>query len=128
MIASKITSRYAKALIDLAKDQNALDSCLNDMELLKSSCVTNHELQLLLKSPIINSDKSEGILEMIFKSKVSKLSMLFIQILTKKKENLYYLKLLKTLFNFTAQKNIAVAKVITATPLNDSLRKKSLNS
>ena len=85
MIASKITSRYAKALIDLAKDQNALDSCLNDMELLKNSCVINHELQLLLKSPIINSDKKWGILEMIFKSKVSKLSMLFIQILTKKK-------------------------------------------
>ena len=70
MIASKITSRYAKALIDLAKDQNALDSCLNDMELLKNSCVTNHELQLLLKSPIINSDKKWGIFELIFKSTI----------------------------------------------------------
>ena len=106
MIASKITSRYAKALIDLAKDQNALDSCLNDMELLKNSCVTNHELQLLLKSPIINSDKKWGILELIFKSKVSELSMLFIQILTKKKENLFCLKLLKTLFSFIKLKKI----------------------
>lgn len=125
MIASKITSRYAKALIDLAKDQNALDSCLNDMELLKNSCVTNHELQLLLKSPIINSDKKWGILELIFKSKVSELSMLFIQILTKKKRESLLPQIAENFIQlYKTQKNIAVAKVTTATPLNDSLRKK----
>jgi len=125
MIASKITSRYAKALIDLAKDQNALDSCLNDMELLKNSCLNNHELQLLLKSPIINSDKKWGILELIFKSKVSKLSILFIQILTKKRRESLLPQIAENFIQFyKAEKNIAVAKVITATPLNDSLRKK----
>ena len=125
MIASKITSRYAKALIDLAKDQNALDSCLNDMELLKNSCVTNYKLQLLLKSPIINSDKKWGILELIFKSKVSELSMLFIQILTKKKREFLLPQIAENFIQlYKAQKNIAVANVITATPLNDTLRKK----
>ena len=128
MIASKITSRYAKALIDLAKDQNALDSCLNDMELLKNSCVTNHELQLLLKSPIINSDKKWGILEMIFKSKVSKLSMLFIQILTKKKRESLLPQIAENFIQFyKAQKNIAVAKVTTANPLDDQLRKQIID-
>ena len=51
MIASKITSRYAKALIDLSKDQNNLDACLKDMKLLKIACEENHDLSLLLKSP-----------------------------------------------------------------------------
>ena len=125
MIASKITSRYAKSLIDLAKDQNALDRCLTDMELLKNSCLANHELQLLLKSPIINSDKKWGILEMIFKSKVSELSMHFIQILTKKKREFLLPQIAENFIQlYKAQKNIAVANVITATPLNDTLRKK----
>ena len=66
---------------------------------------------------------------MIFKSKVSELSMHFIQILTKKKREFLLPQIAENFIQlYKAQKNIAVANVITATPLNDTLRKKLLNS
>ena len=124
MIASKITSRYAKALIDLSKEQNNLDACLEDMKLLKIACEENHDLSLLLKSPIINADKKWGILEQIFSKKVSKVSLLFIQILTRKKrEGLLPLIAENFIHLYKKSKNIAVAKVTTANPLDDQLRK-----
>ena len=53
MIASKITHRYAKALMDLAAEQKQLSACLDDMVLIKETCSSNHDLTLLFKSPII---------------------------------------------------------------------------
>ena len=124
MIASKITSRYAKALIGLSKDQNNLDICLEDMKLLKIACEENHDLSLLLKSPIINSDKKWGILKQIFSEKISEVSLLFIQILTRKKREALLPLIAENFINlYKKSKNIAVAKVTTASPLNDQLRK-----
>ena len=128
MIASKITSRYAKALIDLSKDQNNLDTCLEDMKLLKIACEENHDLSLLLKSPNINADKKWGILEQIFSKKVSKVSLLFIQILTRKKREALLPLIAENFINlYKKSKNIAVAKVTTANPLDDQLRKQIID-
>jgi F-type H+-transporting ATPase subunit delta len=57
MAQSKVSNRYAKALLSLAIEQKSLDVCYNDMSALNSSCEENKELALMLKSPIVNSDK-----------------------------------------------------------------------
>ena len=57
MIASKITHRYAKALLDLAITESNLDACYADMKLIEEVCAENSDFVLLLKSPIINMDK-----------------------------------------------------------------------
>ena len=67
MAQSKVSNRYAKALLNLAIEQKSLDACYNDMVLLNSSCVENKDLALMLKSPIVNTDKKNEILNQIKK-------------------------------------------------------------
>ena len=54
MIASKITKRYAKALLDLAIEQGKLENTYQDLVLLDKVCLENSDFILMLKSPIIN--------------------------------------------------------------------------
>ena len=63
MSVIRIASRYAKSLLDLAKDQNAMDEVVSDMEGF-SKMVENRDLYLLLKSPIIKIGKKAEIFEL----------------------------------------------------------------
>jgi F-type H+-transporting ATPase subunit delta len=86
---SRITIRYAKALLQLAVEQNILEQSYSDMVLLDSVFKANKELSLLLKSPIVKTDQKLSIFKEIFESKIGEVSMAFINIITtKKRENL----------------------------------------
>ena len=56
------------------------------MKHIVSVCVKNKDLTLLLKSPIVKTDKKISILSEIFSKSVSDVTMSFIQIITSKKE------------------------------------------
>jgi len=44
MSETRVSNRYAKSLIDLAKEQNILEQVFNDMEAFKSTLDQNSEL------------------------------------------------------------------------------------
>ena len=50
----KVSNRYAKALLDLAVEQNNLSTCYKDMLMLSSACKESKELELLLKRSTIS--------------------------------------------------------------------------
>ena len=86
---SRVTIRYAKALLQLSVEQNKLDDSYEDMLLLSSVCMENKDLSLLLKSPIVKTDHKLKIFDQLFSSKVSRLSMAFLNIIiTKKRESI----------------------------------------
>jgi F-type H+-transporting ATPase subunit delta len=85
MISSKITKRYAKSLIELSIDRGELTESYNDLVLVNKVCSENNDFILMLKSPIIGTDKKLTIIKSIFSKKISKLTLLFIEIITKKK-------------------------------------------
>jgi F-type H+-transporting ATPase subunit delta len=123
MIASKITHRYAKALLDLAITESNLDACYADMKLIEEVCAENSDFVLLLKSPIINMDKKISIINEIFGKKLSKITSLFINIITnKKRESLIPLIAQNFIALHKTHNKIATAKVITASPLDEGLR------
>ena len=53
MLNPRLAGRYAKSLIDLAKEQNQLEQVYNDMIFLQSVCKMSREFVVLLKSPVI---------------------------------------------------------------------------
>ena len=57
MKQSRVTIRYAKALFQLVIEQDTLEQSYRDMVLLHAVCAESKELSLLLKSPIIKTDK-----------------------------------------------------------------------
>jgi F-type H+-transporting ATPase subunit delta len=84
MAESRVASRYVKSLLSLAEEQKALDQVHADMQLFASVCASSKEFTNMLKSPIIKHEKKRDILEAIFKTKVHKLTMAIIDMLTKK--------------------------------------------
>ena len=49
MIASKITTRYAKSLLDLAIEKNQLQYCYSDLLAVEALCSESNEFTLMLK-------------------------------------------------------------------------------
>ena len=56
MLNTRVAGRYAKSLIDLSIEQNMLDKVYEDMLYLKR-LLKDREFVLMLKSPIVTSDK-----------------------------------------------------------------------
>ena len=71
MEGTRAASRYAKAFIDLALEQNSLESAYTDMKYIAEVCASTHEFVTFLKSPIIKTDKKQAVLKEIFNDKLS---------------------------------------------------------
>src|ERR1035437_3621353 len=124
---SKLTHRFAKSLLELSNEKGSLEKVYADMKLILNTCRENHELQVLLKSPVINSDSKQAVLKAIFGNKIEALTLTFINILTVKRREMYLEGIAEA---FTEQykehKNILTAIVTTAQGLDEEMRKKVL--
>tara|TARA_B100001109_G_C18845073_1_gene466389 strand:- start:670 stop:1227 length:558 start_codon:yes stop_codon:yes gene_type:complete len=124
---ARVTTRYAKALHGLAIENNSELDVYNDMQKLLITCSNNKELALFLKSPIIKTDKKLKILEHIFSKKISKISFLFLKIITqKKRESLLYDIASKFIEVYKKHNKIETASIITAQKLEPVLRENIL--
>lgn len=125
MISSKITKRYAKSLIELSIESDQLLECYNDLVLVNKVCSENNDFILMLKSPIIGTDKKLAIIKSIFTNQLSKLTLSFIEIITKKKRESLLSSISKNFMELYKKHNkIISANVITSVPLDESLREK----
>ena len=79
MSVTRVAGRYAKSLMDLAIEQGKLTTIVKDMESLREA-VKNRDLYLMLQSPIINADKKQSIMELLFGSRYDVMTMGFIRI------------------------------------------------
>ena len=85
MKQSRATIRYAKALLELSKEQNSIESSYADMLFINRLCIDNKDLSALLKTPIVKTDLKIKILNEIFSSSISSLSLSFLVLMTNKK-------------------------------------------
>lgn len=122
-MASRVASRYVKSLLDLANSQGSLDKVHADMQLFSNTIDKSRDLELMLKSPVIKHDKKNSILAAVFKSKVSALTMAFIDILTKKNREPLLAEIAKEFHNaYNAYKGIGKASVTTTVPMDAKTR------
>ena len=79
----------------------------------------------MLKSPIIATDKKLAIIKSIFSNQLSQLTLLFIEIITKKKRESLLSSIAKKFVElYKTQNKIISASVITSVTLDNSLREK----
>lgn len=120
----KVASRYAKSLLGIAIEQNKLEELHKDMQLINTVCAENRDFELLLKSPIVKSDKKGAIITEIFGKNISAISNSFIAIiLSKKRENLLADIANAFIEAYKTHKNITTATVTTAIALTDPQKK-----
>jgi len=123
MADQQVAARYAKSLLDLAKEQGTLATVKQDMDLLANTVAGSRDLRLLLRNPVVKHDKKLAILNAIFGGKVSELMMRFFQILTSKnRENTLELVGDEFAKQYNILMGIQVAEVTSATPLTADAR------
>lgn len=116
----RVAHRYAKSLIDIGVDQNNLETISNDMSVIKKA-LDNKDLRLLVKSPIIKPSKKIVIFKEIFGSSVDKVTMAFLEIVTRKGREPILLDLTSAFEEqYQKLKEVTGVKITTADPLSDS--------
>jgi F-type H+-transporting ATPase subunit delta len=119
----RLAARYAKSLLDLAVEQNQLDAVYADMKWLQEVNKSNSDFVNMLRSPIISSDKKDKIIDAVIGSKVSKLTMLFTNLLTTKTRESNMPEIVTAFIEqYNKLKNIQTVKLTTATPISEELK------
>ncbi len=110
----RIASRYAKSLIELANEQQAVEAIYADMDLFAKTCKVNRDLVVMLKSPIIRGDKKRQVIEASFTG-FNKLTTLFVNTVIRKGREAFLPLIAKEVIRmYNEQHNIASAIVTTA--------------
>ena len=122
MTESKVARRYAKSLLGLATENNITEKVFSDMQLIASACQNSRDLALLMKNPIINTDKKDAVIKSIFSGKVDQVTLTFMNLMTKKGRESYLTDIAQEYINIYKESiGIKVAYVTTATPMDDQL-------
>ncbi|MBN9379608.1 MAG: ATP synthase F1 subunit delta [Chitinophagaceae bacterium] len=120
----RLAARYAKSLIDLALEKDQLEAVHNDMLFLQQAIRGSRELANLLKSPIINSDKKDKILDAITAGKISTITSTFNKLLLSKGREAYLPEIVTAFIDqYKVLKDIHTVKLTTAVPVTEDVKK-----
>ncbi len=126
MKQTRVATRYAKSLLGLAEEQNKLEEVYKDMQLVAKTC-KDHAFALLLKSPIVKSDKKQQIFNAVFAGELTQLTSEFISIINRKRREMALGEIAEEfLTQYNTFKGITIAVVTSAAPLDDATKKKVL--
>ncbi|MDG5766518.1 ATP synthase F1 subunit delta [Balneolales bacterium ANBcel1] len=85
MIVTKVAKRYASALFQEAKEQEALDAVSEDMKQVYSTISASSELRLFLKSHIISRKVKRDALDKLFGDNMHQITRQFIRLILEKR-------------------------------------------
>lgn len=124
----RVASRYAKSLIDLAREQNALDAIYADMLQVIEVIKSNSQLQAVLKNPIIKLDKKESILSDIFGKSAHPVLLSFFKLLVEKgRAGVLFATAKEFIVEFNQERGIVEASVLSAVPLSSEQKEQIIS-
>lgn len=120
--------RYAKAILNLAKDSNSEAEVYNDMSLITDVISENSELEVMLRSPIVKSSDKMNVLNALFDGKVNNITLgLFHLLKDNKRIAMLAFIAKKYAIVFDHLKHTQVAKVTTAVALTKEVEQQVLD-
>ena len=121
---SRATTRYAKAFYQFSVEENILKEAYNDMNSLKELCEKNKDFLMLLKTPIVNTERKIEVFKKIFTGKLNKATLTFIcSVATNKRESLLSVIATKFISFYKKHNNISTATVVSATSLSEETKR-----
>lgn len=115
----RLSYRYAKSLVDISLEMNALDKTHDDILFLRRVMKSSREFVVMLNSPVIKSDKKFKILEAVAGERISKLTLTFLQLLTRKNREMYLDGIVHAFIQqYNRVKGIHTATLTTAVPVS----------
>jgi F-type H+-transporting ATPase subunit delta len=123
MIEVKLGDRYAWSIYELAVTKGELPQVHADFELIEKVCDQNPDFVLMLKSPLVNADTKQRIINKIFGGKLSTITATLIEIIVRKGRE-KYLRDIAVRFNarFDKQNNVTRGVITSAAPLGEDQR------
>ena len=119
----RLAFRYAKSLLDLAVEQNSLAATLSDMQLLDSVCRQSNDFTVMLRSPVINADKKQAVINALLGDKMNPLTKGFVMLLiTKTREASLPEIATSFITQYQELMKISTVRLTTATPVGDSVK------
>lgn len=91
MSVQLLAKRYARAVFDLAIENKEIDRVAADLKLVNTVLEENRVLRKILANPVLDSSKKVKVLIALFgvNNRISKLTLLFLQLITKKGREVY---------------------------------------
>jgi len=114
--------RYAKAILNLAKEHSKETEVNEDMQFVAATIAESEELQIMLKSPVIKASEKKKVLNALFSNHLNSISLGLFNLLEENKRMPILVAIAKQytiIFDFL--KNTDIAKVTTAIPLSKDL-------
>lgn len=125
MAVATVAARYAKSLLDLAQEKGLTETLYNDMMLFKQTAAQSRPLMLMLKNPIVRTEKKAAVLKAAFGNRFNPVTMSFLQIITSKNREAILDAIAEAFIEqYDRMKGIERATVITTIPLTEALRAK----
>lgn len=119
----RVSTRYAKSLLELANEKGVLEEVLSDMKQLAATASANRDFALSLKSPIINFDRKLKVLNAIFEKSANAMTMAFYGIVTRKNRADLLVDIAREFqVQYNVFKGIQVADLTTTFPITEELR------
>ena len=119
----RIAGRYAKSLIDLAKELDQVDVICADMKFVQSICKSNPDFVAVLRSPIIKPGTKEKIIKAITEGMVNITTSSFILLLIRKgRENNLPEIANAYIDQVNVLKDIHQLKITTAVPISEAVK------
>jgi len=118
----RLSSRYAKSLLELCNERNELDTVLNDMKSIIAGTSGNRDLSLLLSSPVVSGDKKMAVLRAVFTSWSSTTSAFVSLIVSKGRESELAAIAAAFIDQVNTLRGIHQAEVISAVELDEKAK------
>lgn len=123
MAVSTVAFRYAKSLIDLAREKDLVEVVYADMLFFRQILTENRLLGLVLQNPVVRAEKKASIVKAVFGGKVNSMTMSFFDIIARKNREAIidpiaeeYVRL------YNLDKGVQLATITTTMPLSAGLR------
>lgn len=124
MVGTRAALRYAKATLNLAKENGFADAVNEDMKLIGTTIEENHDLEMMLKSPIIKASVKKSILAAIFEKKVNDITAGLLNLLIENRRlDILALVAKEYIVIYDFLQGVEVAQVTSAVPLTKELEK-----
>ncbi len=128
MNESKISTRYAKAIFELAQEENLLENIKQDFDLVKQVLEID-QFQYLIKSPVVPVSQKKLAVNEIFSSRVNKYTLDFL-LLTIENKREQYLEQIILDFNELYKKALGITEVqlTTAVEVDEKIKQEFTNT
>ena len=123
MNESKISVRYAKALLSIAIEKDILDKLKDDMTLVHNICKNNSEFISMIESPVIKTSQKWSVIKQLFESVIHEHCLGFLELIFINKREIFIEAICRVFLDLYREhkgiKNVFISSVI---PLDNEIK------